>query len=290
MTWPELAMLASIVSSPFILLAIALFILRRWKGRPGIVGIAASFVSLLLVFSAICILIGMLLPAVARVREAGPVGYAQNDMKQIMLAMHNYASTYRDRLPPQAIRSKDGKPLLSWRVAILPYIESEHLYREFHLDEPWDSPHNIKLLPRMPRTYQPPVRHEIELEPGFTYYQAITGKGSAFEEGSNIARLPHGTTNTVMVVEAGEAVPWTKPVDLEFDAEGPLPALGGVFQATGWGHNGQRIKSNGTVFGMGDGRVFFVDRDVSDETIRDLLSGNGGEALASVQQGRLRAK
>src|SRR5262245_25073160 len=71
---------------------------------------------------------------------------SRNNMKQMALAIHNYVSA-KKRFPTAAIRDKkNGKPLLSWRVAILPYLEDQTIYGEFHLDEPWDSEHNQKLL------------------------------------------------------------------------------------------------------------------------------------------------
>src|SRR5262249_33985180 len=81
-----------------------------------------------------------------------------NDLKEIALAMHNYYSTL-NQWPRAAISGQDGKPLLSWRVAILQFIEQEdanNLYKQFHLDEPWDSEHNKKLIEKMPRLYQGP--------------------------------------------------------------------------------------------------------------------------------------
>src|SRR5688572_17499002 len=95
------------------------------------------------------------------------------------LAMHNYHDA-NGALPAAAIRGKDGKPLLSWRVSLLPYIEQDNLYKEFRLDEPWDSPHNRKLLGRMPSTYSPFSRKETP-EPYTTYYQVFVGPGAAFE-------------------------------------------------------------------------------------------------------------
>ncbi len=78
-----------------------------------------------------------------------------NNLKVTALAMHNFAAATSDtRFAPAAIR-KDGKPLLSWRVAILPYLEQQALYDKFHLDEPWNSPHNRTLLNQMPEIYAP---------------------------------------------------------------------------------------------------------------------------------------
>ncbi len=125
-------------------------------------------------------LVGMLLPAIQKVRTASKRMVSMNNMKQIALAMHNYHDVY-GRLPAPAIMDKDGKPLLSWRVAILPFIEQDNLYKQFKLDEPWDSEHNKKLLVQMPGIYAP-VKAATK-EPFATFYQVFTGK-AAFCDGS----------------------------------------------------------------------------------------------------------
>src|SRR5258708_1665192 len=68
----------------------------------------------------------------------------QNNLKQIGLAVHNYASTYQDKIP-QNVLDKNGKAILSWRVLLLPYLEQNELYKQFKMDEPWDSENNLKL-------------------------------------------------------------------------------------------------------------------------------------------------
>jgi hypothetical protein len=99
-----------------------------------------------------------LLPATQSAREAARRAQCTNNIKQIMLAMHNYHSANNSF--PRDITDKDGKPLLSWRVAILPYIEQAELYNKFKLDEPWDSPHKKELLKEMPTSFNCPTpRH-----------------------------------------------------------------------------------------------------------------------------------
>jgi RNA polymerase sigma factor (sigma-70 family) len=96
-----------------------------------------------------------------------------NNLKRILLAFHNYHDAYG--YFPTDIRDKTGKPILSWRVAILPYIEQNALYQQFKLDEPWDSEHNLKLLAKMPDVYR------VGFEPRgatHTYYQVFTGPGT----------------------------------------------------------------------------------------------------------------
>src|SRR5579884_2292255 len=92
-------------------------------------------------------------------RQAAARTRSSNRLRQIGIAMHNYNDTY-GHLPTQAIYGKDGKPLLSWRVLILPFMEQGALYKQFHLDEPWDSAHNKELRGQMPKTYRLPDSKE----------------------------------------------------------------------------------------------------------------------------------
>jgi hypothetical protein len=152
-----------------------------------------------------------------------------NNLKQILLAMHNYHDTY-GRLPAVAFHDKDDKPLLSWRVALLPFLEEADLYKQLKLDEPWDSENNKALLSRMPKVYAPVRGKHKE---NATVYQVFTGKDMPFQEKrqSRIpASFPDGTSNTILVVEAAESVPWTKPADLAYDDTKDFPKLGGMFK------------------------------------------------------------
>src|SRR5579872_2102693 len=150
--------------------------------------------------------------------------------------MNNYAANNGNRLLPAASRDKDGHPLLSWRVLLLPYLEEGELYKQFHLDEPWDSEHNLALLPRMPRTYATTAEPTVGKPPFTTFYQVLTGPDTPFEITAG-PRFPEDfggkTSGTILVVESFEAVPWTKPQDIEYDPNKPLPKLGGVFTGPG---------------------------------------------------------
>ena len=126
------------------------------------------------------VLVALLLPAVQSAREAARRAQCVNNLKQIGLAMHNYQSA-NNAFPRPAITDKDGKPLLSWRVAILPYIEQQELYNKFKLDEPWDSPHNKALIKEMPPIYVCPSRANVE--PGTTTYRVFVGQGRDLREG-----------------------------------------------------------------------------------------------------------
>ncbi len=168
----------------------------------------------------------LLTPAVFASRSAAHRAQCVNNLKQIGLAHHNYISA-NNTFPMAAIADKDGKPLLSWRVAILPYIEQQELYNKFKLDEPWDSPNNKPLIKEMPATYLCPDRKNPEA--GTTTYRMFVGAGALSEEGqaTGLANITDGTSNTILVVESKDAVPWTKPDDLKFDPEAK-PSLFGA--------------------------------------------------------------
>ncbi|HEX3149188.1 MAG TPA: DUF1559 domain-containing protein [Gemmataceae bacterium] len=170
----------------------------------------------------------MMAPAIGKIKDSAARIKSANNLKQIGLALHNYNDTL-GALPPAAIVDKKGKPMLSWRVMILPYIEQDALYGEFKLDEPWDSEHNKKLIDRMPKTYALPNKLS---KPGATHYRVFVGNGAMWDwiQGTTFNQVTDGLSNTWMVVEAEEGVPWTKPDELEFDPKKPLPKLGTKFK------------------------------------------------------------
>jgi hypothetical protein len=160
----------------------------------------------------------------------------------------------------------DGTPLYSWRVLILPYIEQDDLYKEFHLDEPWDSEHNIKLLDRMPRTYAPPKYKQSKVPPDHTVVHVFVGPGTPFEGpcGVKMSDFPAGTASTLLLVEAGDPVPWTKPEDIAYAPDRP------VFPLPGLSKDGFRAC-------MADGSRRFVRSTVREDALRAAITRNGGE-------------
>src|SRR5262249_21519211 len=168
---------------------------------------------------------GLWLPAVQQVRDGEPYVGSAHHLQQIGIALVNYHAA-AGRLPRRAIRGKGGETLLSWRVQILPFLEQEALYQKFRLDEPWDSPHNLHLMKEMPQVYtRAPWR--VTEAPFATHYQVFAGPGTAFEgDGPTWDDFPDGRGNTLLVVEAAEAVPWTKPADLDYSPKLPVPQLG----------------------------------------------------------------
>jgi RNA polymerase sigma factor (sigma-70 family) len=145
------------------------------------------------------------------------------NLKQIGLAFHNYLSA-NGHFPAMATYGPDGLATLSWRVALLPYLDEKALYRQFRQDEPWDSPHNKALAARMPAVFETPVS---PAPPGQTRIRGYAGKGTMFDgrQAIRIWDITDGTSNTLLVAVADEATPWTKPGELPFVPGRRLPAL-----------------------------------------------------------------
>ncbi|HEY7308173.1 MAG TPA: DUF1559 domain-containing protein, partial [Gemmataceae bacterium] len=211
-------------------------------------------------------------PATSKVREAAARSQSQNNLKQMAIAMHNYNSTYM-KLPSAAVgdpTQAEGmqKPNLSWRVAILPFIEQQGLYRQFKLNEPWDSPNNIKLLGQMPKIYKLP--NDDKTKPDHTHYLVFVGNGAAFEK-TRSTRIPgdfqDGTSNTILIVEAEKAVPWTKPEDIDFNPNMPIrPLLSTYF-------------SSGGQAALADGSVKMLTKSISENTLKNAVIRNDGNVL-----------
>jgi hypothetical protein len=194
---------------------------------------------------------------------------SMNNLKQIDLAQHNYHDVYGHFA--NNLTDNQGTKLLSWRVAILPYLGETALYNQFKLNEPWDSPHNKLLLGRMPRVFRLPTQAESATD---TFYQGFAGPGTMFDPAGPVRMrdVTDGTSNTIFVVEARSAVPWTKPEDLPYDPAKPLPKLG-LPKLGG--------EASSPVFhaALVDGSVHTLRRDFKESALRAAISRNGGETI-----------
>jgi lactate permease len=162
---------------------------------------------------------------------------------------------------------------------ILPFLEQDRIYDEFHLDEAWDSPNNIALLENIPRVYRHP--RGLDEEYYRTPYQVLVGPGTAFEKDAlTFDDFSNDLGKTILVVEAKEPVPWTKPDDLAYDPDGPLPEMGGqVTRAVRL--LGYEIKREpGFVAGFADGTSRFIPSQTDEKRIRALISRHGRETAS----------
>jgi len=162
-------------------------------------------------------------------RDFNPSLSGRTSLNRLVWAALDFESA-NQYFPAQSIKAEDGTPLLSWRVAILPFLGENELYQRFNLDEAWDSPHNIQLLEYIPRSLQ-----HADVEHGKTVFLGLDGEGAVFDadrEGReiNFGSITDGSTNTILFVEAdvSQAVEWSRPVDLNYDAANPTNGLGGI--------------------------------------------------------------
>ncbi len=233
----------------------------------------------------------LVLPALNQARASAARSGQMKQFKQMALAMLNFESTDGFLPASAAIVDEEGKPLLSWRVAILPYLEQQALYNEFHLDEPWDSPHNMKLARTIPSAYIDPAHRDLAAE-GKTTYQLPVHERSVFPPasdnvesekrmvlgrdvyvavGTSYRDITDGTSNTVMIVETQpeDAVIWTQPADWEVDL------------ARAW----QQLKGDSTkgstVSAFCDGSTRAWDRgvEVLEERLPKLITRDGQEVI-----------
>jgi prepilin-type processing-associated H-X9-DG protein len=221
-------------------------------------------------------------PDAKKAPRTDPKEIVWDNLHQLGMAFHNYASTINGNTLLVSGVGKKGayiadsktKPMFSWRVALLPFVEQAELYKEFNLDESWDSEHNKKLIPKMPKIYQSTTK---QAPPGMTHLQQVIGPQCGMLGRYNIANMPDGTSQTVAVIEVAEPVIWTKPDDLyipETDVSAPPPKdlkkkFGGLFE-------------NGFNVLMWDGSVRWVDaRKLSEKTLWNALRPGDGNALGN---------
>ena len=217
-------------------------------------------------------LFGMAVPAVGKVQIASGRMQSANNLKQMGLAFHNFHDT-NGHFPANIVDKNTGKPLLSWRVALLPYIEQNALYKAFKQDEPWDSEHNIKLAKSLVPVYS--LANQTKRDPQgncLTPYQAFTGQGTLFEAGKKLKLfdIRDGTSNTLLFVEAKNQVIWSKPDDIPFDPAKELPPantfLGG-------------LSAGGFHAAFGDGRVRFISDNIDTKTLKLLITHSDGQVI-----------
>ncbi|MBN2476889.1 MAG: DUF1559 domain-containing protein [Pirellulales bacterium] len=241
-----------------------------------------------------CLLVGalgLLLLAALSLSNSGAAREAPrrlcclNNVKQIMLGICNYESAH-GRFPPAYTTDAAGRPMHSWRVLILPYIERTDLFEKYHFDEPWDGPNNRKLATETPREYLCPSQPGGPR--GTTSYVAVVGPHTVWQdpEGVPVKSIPDGAPNSVMIVEVADSgINWMEPRDLSFE-----------MARRGLGPNGKRLgvwhrnvrdddftfcseQVNAVSVGFVDASARSLRPDIPAETWEALLTIDGGESV-----------
>jgi len=223
------------------------------------------------VVSGICvigILIALLLPAVQGAREAARRSQCKNQLKQIGLALHNYHDTY-GTFPPAYVADETGKPMHSWRVLLLPFIEQNPMYEAYDFDKPWNDVSNLAVTSRVPEVFRCPST-PAQGRLNTTHYVYITGPDTCFDgdKGIQVKDITDGTSRTLLVVESHQSsFAWSEPRDLDITtlgqaATGPSSAHPGGFQAV-----------------LADGSVRFITKSLAPEVFRALTTPRGNDTV-----------
>lgn len=198
----------------------------------------------------------------------------KNNLKQIGLALHNFHEKY-GRFPPAYLADDDGRPMHSWRVLILPFIDQQTLYNEYRFDEPRDGPNNRKLRDQIVDVFRCPTDHPDRKSANATdtSYVAVVGPETMWP-GSQPVRfsdVTDGMSSTLMVVEiANSGIHWMEPRDLHVRQMAPT-----INSKNG---QGMSSKHEGGANGqLTDGSVRFFANDLPAETLKSLLTRNGGD-------------
>jgi beta-lactamase regulating signal transducer with metallopeptidase domain len=229
-------------------------------------------------------LVAMLLPAVAQARQSARRAQSFNNLKQLALAMHNYADV-NNSFPPAVLYGPDGKTPYSWRVALLPYLDQDQLFKQYKFDEPWDSENNKKVLAKMPNVFRDPNDPPDSIS---SSYYGLVGPSTIFpgkKEGTKFLEILDGTSGTIMFVEAKRDIPWTKPEDIpyaddvppanaaappkspsRYAGDKPIPKLGGHY-------------SDVFLAALCDGSVRAISQKSNEYLLRSLFTRDGGEVI-----------
>ncbi|MCA9008917.1 MAG: DUF1559 domain-containing protein [Planctomycetaceae bacterium] len=208
-----------------------------------------------------------LFSAIRQARKAAFLASRKNNLKQIGLAFHNYHDVY-NHFPAangNGEQEQGNNTGLSWRVYLLPFVEEAELYNQFNMDEDWDSPHNKALIEQMPDVFKVAG---IDKK-GHTTIHVFAGDDTAMrmDDGVGLGEITDGSSNTILAVVAGPetAEIWTKPGGLEFNADEPrkvFGTLGELFLVL-----------------MCDGAVRYLNSDIDDETLRNLIQRHDGNVV-----------
>lgn len=246
---------------------------RARRPRSGTSSSTKVILIVLAVVGGICLiccgLIGpaLFLPAVQQAREAARRTECKNNLKQIGLAIHQY-ETLHGCYPPAYLTDRNGTPLHSWRVLILPQLGEMSLYNAYNFSEPWDGPNNRQLLAKRPVVYA--CASDAKLDANTTSYAAVFGDDCMFRKGAptRTRDMVDGTTNTIVVAEAASAnIPWTKPEDVDVSLHGGLNDPNGF--------SSRHV--NGFQALLGDGSVRLIPKTISQSTLNAIYTRDGRE-------------
>lgn len=227
-------------------------------------------------------LLNVILPS-AGSREAGPISRCLNNLCQIDAALHAYESQHGS-LPPAYIADASGRPMHSWRVLLLPYLDHQYLYQRYRFDEPWDGPNNRKLHHFVVPEFCCSTKQQSGKATD-TSYVAVTGPETAWP-GAKAIRcedIPDGPDNTVLLIEVeNSGIHWMEPRDLPLASMNLKIGAAGGNSICGHSYRGSAFRAEwgGNVL-FANRVVQFLHPGIPPQTVRALFTIDGGEKVRS---------
>ncbi len=245
--------------------------------RPPLLGVNART---MLAIAALLVIAGVVFlmhwfwawPGGARARDAECVALCTDNLRRIAVAMRDYEAA-QGSFPPAYVADKQGKPLYSWRVLLLPYLGQQELYEQFRLDEPWNSEDNRPVSDSVIPLFQCPGQADTKLPT--TSYLMVVGPHtiSNGRQARKITEITDGLTDTIMVVEVADSlVYWAQPVDLNFD-ELKFTVNGGKRQEISSRHR------QGANVALCDGSVRLLKKSTNPHLVKAMLTIDGSEPI-----------
>lgn len=211
----------------------------------------------------------MLLPNPGYPRSAALRTVCLNNCRQIALAIINYESA-NGHFPPAYVADENGKPMHSWRVLILPYLDQKELFDRYDQNEPWNGPNNSKLHNEIVDVYRCPSSTSSEFS---TDYVLITGTETGFsnDQTTDFGDITDGSSNTILLTEiASSRIHWMQPRDIS------LEQFVSVRGPAGGEHENHPGTRNVAFF---DGSTHVVDLETAPDELRKFVTIAGDETV-----------
>lgn len=240
------------------------------KRKRSVAWIAAAVMLLLIVGAGVIAIARVGGSAAAKVRQGRERLASIRNLEKIAAALNAYAADH-GAYPAPAIDGRLGKPLLSWRVLILPYLGEQDLYDQFNVNKSWDEQQNQMLSYQMPVVFRHPNSQGWSFD---TVYHLVIGAGTLFPPSGPLGpkQVADGATKTLLLVEGRSSSTWTEPIDMDAIATG-----GVINAASGTGLGG--ITEGGVCVATVDGRGHFLSETTPTMTVNALVTPRGGEPL-----------
>ncbi|MBI3865169.1 MAG: DUF1559 domain-containing protein [Planctomycetia bacterium] len=196
-----------------------------------------------------------------------------NNIRNIAIALNNYHSTF-GTLPPAYIADANGRPMHSWRVLILPYLDRVDLYARYRFDEPWNGPNNSKLHDVIVDPFCCPEDHGRGKSTS-TSYAAIVGPETIWPapDSMKFDDVTDGLADTLLVVEvANSGIHWMEPRDLDASS---MPRK--INDTSGKGISSRHPGL--AVVAYASGHVRRLDERTPATTVEAMMTVRGGEAI-----------